>query len=159
MPPNMDANEFQSEKRARQYEELLVQQRRIQAEMALIDPETRLAVDEHQRLEQDINMFTSGHQSEPTTPPEHHRSAHRPNSSHFSSASLTSPPGIVSAHHRGGSLLLTSPSSTFANPVTSAQAASGIPSQSVPASRRGSDHGEQDYTYGFTDLGHRATPK
>lgn len=150
----MNADKDKSEKKARQYEELLVQQRRIQAQMALIDPETRLAVEEHQRLEQDISMFTSGHQSEPTTPPEYYNSVHRPNSNRFSSASLASPPGI---HTRPGSQL-TSPAGAFARPFTSNPSTS-IPSQSVPASRRGSDEEEEDYAYGFADLNHRSAAK
>ena len=151
---------MQTERKARQYEELLAQQRRIQAQMALIDPETRREVEEHQRLEQDISMFTSGHQSEPTTPPEYYSSVHRPN--RYSSTSLTSPPGVHPRSSHSGSQLtspqLTSPAAIFARPLTS-HAASSIPSQSVPASRRGSDEEEEDYTYGFADGNHRAAAK
>lgn len=151
----MSADNTQTEKKARQYEELLAQQRRIQAQMALIDPETRREVEEHQRLEQDITMFTSGHQSEPTTPPELYSSVRRPN--HFSSSSLTSPPGFLARPNRSGSQL-TSPPSAFVRPFTS-HASSTIPSKSVPASRRGSDEEEEDYAYGFADMNHRAAAK
>ncbi|KAG9518374.1 hypothetical protein KCU93_g8446, partial [Aureobasidium melanogenum] len=50
---------YHSERKARQYEELLAQQRRIQAQMAMIDPETRREVDRHQRLKQDIPKSSS----------------------------------------------------------------------------------------------------
>ncbi|KAL1306571.1 hypothetical protein AAFC00_005256 [Neodothiora populina] len=143
-----------SERKARQYEELLAQQRRIQAQMALIDPETRLAVEEHQRLEQDISLFTSGHQSEPTTPPDYYSSLSRPSSNRFSSASLASPPGIHTRPAHSVSQF-TSPQAAFVRPFTS-HASSTIPSQSVPASRRGSDEEEEDYAYGFADLNHRS---
>jgi len=149
----MDANGEQSEKKARQYEELLVQQRRIQAQMALIDPETRREVEEQQRLEQDISMFTSGHQSEPTTPPAYHSSV-RPN--RFS-AGFTSPPGNYPRPTHSSSQM-TSPSAAYVRPFT-AHASSNNPSKSVPASRRGSDEDEEDYAYGFNENNHRAAAK
>ena len=147
----------QSERKARQYEELLAQQRRIQAQMALIDPETRREVDEHQRLEQDITMFTAGHQSEPNTPPEYYTSLNRVNTARFSNASLASPPGFPTRLSRPASQL-TSPQTNLARPYTS-QPPSAAPSKSVPASRRGSDEEEEDYAYGFTDAGHRSAAK
>ncbi|GAB7354817.1 hypothetical protein MBLNU459_g5204t2 [Dothideomycetes sp. NU459] len=151
----LQAAEPSSEKKARQYEELLAQQRRIQAQMAMIDPETRREVDEHQRLEQDITMYTTGHQSEPNTPPEYYSTvsnvATRPN--RFSTSSLTSPPGLHARHNRSGSQL-TSPPVTYTRPFTS-HATYTIPSKSMPASRRGSDEEEEDYNYGPVDPEHR----
>lgn len=152
-------NAQQSEKKARQYEELLAQQRRIQAQMAMIDPELRREVDEHQRLEQDITMFTTGHQSEPNTPPEYYKTINnlttRPN--RFSASSVTSPPGLHTRPNRTGSQLV-SPPVNYTRPFTS-HATSTIPSKSVPGSRRGSDEEEDEYNYGFADIDHRKAAK
>jgi len=154
----METDRQQSEKKARQYEELLAQQRRIQAQMAMIDPDTRREVDEHQRLEQDITMFTTGHQSEPNTPPEYYSSVNnytaRPN--RFSASSLTSPPGLQARPHRTSQL--SSPPVTYTRPFTS-HATSTMPSKSVPASRRGSDEEEEEHNYGFADTDHRKAAK
>ncbi|CAD0113019.1 unnamed protein product, partial [Aureobasidium uvarum] len=144
-----------SERKARQYEELLAQQRRIQAQMAMIDPETRREVDEHQRLEQDITMFTAGHLSEPTTPPEYYSSVNRAHSARLSTASLASPPGFPARPNRSGSQLA-SPQTTFSRPVTSHVHSASIPSRSVPASRRGSDEDEEDTSLSLADINHRA---
>jgi hypothetical protein len=162
-PSSTGTNISQSERKARQYEELLAQQRRIQAQMAMIDPETRREVDEHQRLEQDITMFTAGHMSEPTTPPEHYNSLHRVQSARMANAGLASPPGFPSRPSRSGSLL-TSPQATFSRPVTSHVHTASIPSKSVPASRHGSDGEEdeaeeQDNAHAFTDINHRTAAK
>jgi hypothetical protein len=158
IPPMTSANISQSERKARQYEELLAQQRRIQAQMAMIDPETRREVDEHQRLEQDITMFTAGHLSEPTTPPEYYSSVNRVHSARLSTASLASPPGFPTRPSHPGSQLA-SPQATFSRPVTSHVHSTSIPSRSVPASRRGSDEDEEDNTYSFADINRRAAAK
>lgn len=154
----MAANTPQSERKARQYEELLAQQRRIQAQMAMIDPETRREVDEHQRLEQDISMFTSGHLSEPTTPPEYYSSVNRVHSARLSTASMASPPGFPTRPSRSGSQLA-SPQTAFSRPITSHAHSTSIPSRSVPASRRGSDEDEEDTSSSFADINHRAAAK
>lgn len=147
------ADNDKAERKARQYEELLAQQRRIQAQMDLIDPETRREVDEVKRLEQDIHRFTSGHQSEPTTPPEYYSypsAVSRPN--RYSSSALTSPPGLANRPARSGSQL-TSPPASYVRPFSSHAAVNQLPSKSVPGSRRNSDEEEEedDYTYGFSD--------
>ncbi|THY62907.1 ARM repeat-containing protein [Aureobasidium pullulans] len=145
----------QTERKTRQYEELLAQQRRIQAQMAMIDPETRREVDEQQKLEQDITMFTTGHLSEPTTPPDYYSSVNRVHSARLSTASMASPPGFPTRPSRSGSQL-TSPHAAFSRPVTSHTHTSSIPSRSVPASRRGSDEDEEENAYSFADINHRA---
>ncbi|THY35428.1 ARM repeat-containing protein [Aureobasidium pullulans] len=144
-----------TERKTRQYEELLAQQRRIQAQMAMIDPETRREVDEQQKLEQDITMFTTGHLSEPTTPPDYYSSVNRVHSARLSAASMASPPGFPTRPSRSGSQL-TSPHAAFSRPVTSHTHTSSIPSRSVPASRRGSDEDEEENAYSFADINHRA---
>lgn len=155
----MKTDRQQSEKKARQYEELLAQQRRIQAQMAMIDPDTRREVDEHQRLEKDITMFTTGHQSEPNTPPEYYSSVNNftARSNRFSASSVTSPPGLHTRPNRTGSHFV-SPPVTYTRPFTS-HATSTMPSKSVPASRRGSDEEEEEHNFGFPDTDHRKAAK
>ncbi|THZ08097.1 ARM repeat-containing protein [Aureobasidium pullulans] len=155
IPGTSGTDVSQTERKTRQYEELLAQQRRIQAQMAMIDPETRREVDEQQKLEQDITMFTTGHLSEPTTPPDYYSSINRVHSARLSTASMASPPGFPTRPSRSGSQL-TSPHAAFSRPVTSHTHTSSIPSRSVPASRRGSDEDEEENAYSFADINHRA---
>ncbi|KAG8625823.1 hypothetical protein KVT40_006224 [Elsinoe batatas] len=141
-----------TEKRARQYEALLQQQRRIQAEMAMIDPETRREVDEAQALQQDINLFTSGVLGDPGTPPDNQSNNSQlnpPFNNRFSTSTLASP-GFSARQSRSGSQM-TSPPSEYANPYFPSQA---LPSQSVPNSQRNSDHEESDddYNFAFTSV-------
>jgi hypothetical protein len=121
------------------------QRQRFQTEMALIDLQAKTSEHEMQRLENEVHRFTlSGHQSEPTTPPEYREpgfpsAISRPN--RLSLASLTSPPKTNSfgtthrntlsgSHHRAPSASVISPDSD--------------PSQSVPGSRRNSDEEDEE---------------
>ncbi|KAF4556781.1 Pumilio-family RNA-binding repeat-containing protein 3 [Elsinoe fawcettii] len=145
-----------TEKRARQYEALLQQQRRIQAEMAMIDPETRREVDEAQALQQDINLFTAGGLIDPGTPPDAQAAQSQlnpPFNNRFSTSTLASP-GFSARQSRSGSQM-TSPPSEYANPYFPTQA---LPSQSVPNSQRNSDHEESDddYNFTYTNVRHKA---
>ncbi|TKX19489.1 pumilio-family RNA binding repeat-containing protein 3 [Elsinoe australis] len=147
-----------TEKRARQYEALLAQQRRIQAEMAMIDPETRREVDEAQALQQDINLFTAGGLLDPGTPPGDNLTSHPqmgpPNYTNRFSTSTLASPGFSARQSRSGSQM-TSPPSEYANPYFPNQ---NLPSQSVPNSQRNSDHEESDddYNFTFTNVRHKA---
>ena len=124
----------QAEQRARQYEALLEQQRNIQAQMNMIDPELRREVDEARKLEQDINHFTSSVLHEPGSPPNDHPTF----TNRFSTPSLASP-GVLS-HLQ--SQVTSPPSTDLSNPYF--PSAPSIPSQSMPASQRNSDHEESD---------------
>lgn len=103
-------------------------------------------------------MFTSGHLSEPTTPPEYYSSVNRVHSARLSTASLASPPGFPARPSRPGSQLA-SPQATFSRPVTSHVHSTSIPSRSVPASRRGSDEDDEETSFSFADINHRAAAK
>jgi len=147
-----------TEKKAREYEALLAQQRRIQAQMELIDPETRREVDEVKRLEHDISQFTSGVLSEPATPPDYHRSLNGsavPYTNRFSGSFVTSP-----SFANRTSAQVNSPGAEYQRPFTS-HAANQIPSRSVPGSQRNSDHegSDDDHTYGHNDVRHKAGAK
>ncbi|GAB7340687.1 hypothetical protein MBLNU457_7076t2 [Dothideomycetes sp. NU457] len=144
-----------TEKKAREYEALLAQQRRIQAQMELIDPETRREVDEVKRLEHDISQFTSGVLSEPATPPDYHRSTNGPAaqySNRFSGSLLTLP-----SFANRPSAQVTSPAVEYQRPFTS-HPTNQMPSRSVPGSQRNSDHegSDDDYAYAFNDGRHKA---
>jgi len=58
-----------SEQKYRHYEQLLAEQRRIQAFIEQVDPDLRREVDENRRHEHTISEMLA--QSEPTTPPEY----------------------------------------------------------------------------------------
>lgn len=129
----------QLEKKKLEYEVLKEQRRRFEAEMELIDLQSRHDAEEITRLSSDIQY---GKHSQPTTPPEFNDSngfptaLSRPN--RFSMSSITSPSGVGASTPRGsrsGSILTSPPS------VSSNQASAGgmLPSKSVPGSRRGSD--------------------
>ncbi|KAK5172601.1 uncharacterized protein LTR77_002721 [Saxophila tyrrhenica] len=144
----------QSERKIRQVEALLEQQRRINAELEQVDDQTRREVEQGLRHERAVSQMIA--QSEPTTPPEYQdafaTSAARPN--RYSMNSLTSPVGLTNRPNRS-STQLTSPIAGLARPYTSH--ASNMP-QSVPGSRRHSDDEEDDdFIFGGYDAGiHRA---
>ena len=86
----------------------------------------------------------TGHQSEPTTPPEYREMSSgfpsmfsRPN--RYSTSSLVSPAGTFNRPSRSGSQLA-SPS----GPVQSMFTFDQLPSRSVPGSRRNSDEDEKE---------------
>ncbi|TKA69765.1 hypothetical protein B0A49_05219 [Cryomyces minteri] len=146
------------EKKKLEYEFIKEQRRKFEASMELLDLEARRGADEVSRLEHDLGRFTTGHQSEPTTPPEYRdhgfpSAFSRPN--RFSSASMTSPPGLSNRPGRSGSQLTSSPSG-FTRPFTSRGVASNLPSKSVPGSRRNSDEDEDDYLQEVTSYNHRS---
>lgn len=155
---------MQSERKTEYYESLLAEQKRIEAEMANIDDETRRQVDEHRALERDVNNYIAS-ASEPTTPPEYQdtfpTAISRPN--RYSSASMTSPPGFAVRPNRAGSQL-TSPPSNLIRPYTANNATSHLPSKSVPGSRRNSDEESDDeddfmYAYANNNTFHRSGAK
>lgn len=63
------ADFHQGERRIRQLEDLLAQQRRLAAELEKFDPETRAEVEQGLLHERSVHQMIA--QSEPTTPPEY----------------------------------------------------------------------------------------
>ncbi|KAI1368987.1 ARM repeat-containing protein [Xylaria arbuscula] len=128
------------EKKKLEYEKLREQKRRFEAEMLKLDQQQR-------ELREDLRpvLGLTGHQSEPTTPPEY-RDTHggfptmfsRPN--RYSMSSLASPPGLFNRPGRSGSLL-TSPQSGIMAPRYHDDP---LPYRSVPATRRNSDEDEKE---------------
>jgi len=144
----------------RHYEQLLREQRQIQAELAQVDPETRREVEQGLRHEEHIAAMMAS--SEPASPPPADYGSAFPTAfskpNRYSNASLTSVPGISNRPSRSNTQM-TSPSAGFARPYTSG--GTHLPSQSVPGSRRQSDDEEDDDTfmYGFENGVHRAAAK
>jgi len=130
--------------------------------MEMIDPETRREVDDIQRLEADINHFTSGVLSEPATPPDHRKiisHSNLPYSNRFSASFMTSP--NTTTRPLRSATQVASPGVNYARPLTSG-AAPQIPSRSVPGSQRNSDHESSDDDYavqGFGELRHKSSAK
>ena len=142
----------QSERKIRHIENLLEQQRRINAELEQVDNDTRREVEEGLRHERAVTEFMA--QSEPTTPPEFQEPlpapTQRPN--RYSTS------GIVNRMHRS-STQITSPPMSLARPYTS-HTSTAFPSQSVPGSRRHSDDEEDDgYLFSYDMALHRAAAK
>lgn len=127
----------------------------------MIDPETRREVDEARKLEQDINLFTSGVLTEPGTPTDHNSSsAHTPGAytNRFSMNSSMASPGIASKRQSRTGAQMTSPPTEYVNPYFGNQ---NLPSQSVPGSQRNSDHEESDdeYAYAYATARQKAGAK
>ncbi|KAI0513161.1 ARM repeat-containing protein [Xylaria bambusicola] len=141
------------EKKKLEYEKLREQKRRFEAEMLKLDQQQR-------ELREDLRpvLGLTGHQSEPTTPPEY-RETHggfptmfsRPN--RYSMSSLASPPGLFNRPGRSGSLL-TSPQSSIMPPRYHDDP---LPYRSVPATRRNSDEDEKEEALRQDPTSHRST--
>nr|OQO30390.1 hypothetical protein B0A51_02350 [Rachicladosporium sp. CCFEE 5018] len=145
-----------AEREYRHYEQLLAEQRRIQAFIEQVDPDTRREVEDNMRHEHAVAQMIA--QSEPTTPPEYAdafpSALSKPN--RYSSSSVMSPPGITNRGSRSNTQL-TSPAGHYAQ-ACNGNNASNIPSQSVPGSRRHSDDEEEDddFLFDFNANAHRA---
>lgn len=102
----------------------------------------------------------TGHQSEPTTPPEYRNSNSgfptmfsRPN--RYSASNLVSPPGIYNRPGRSGSQLTSPPSGMASNHFSFEE--HHLPSRSVPASRRNSDEDDKEVALRQDPTSHRST--
>lgn len=140
----------QIEKKRMEYEKIREQKRLFDAELAKHEVELAM-LEEHGRL--------SGHQSEPTTPPEYRENPtgfpsvfSRPN--RYSLSSLQSPPGLANRSARSGSVLA-SPQSGV--PLSRFAFDDQLPSWSVPGSRRNSDEDEKEEAVRQDPTSHRST--
>jgi hypothetical protein len=150
------------EKKKLEYERLREQKRRFEAEMQLLDLQQRREEQELAQMQEDLgrtNSSLTGHQSEPTTPPEYRESSSgfpsvfsRPN--RYSTSSLTSPPGLYNRPGRSGSQL-TSPQSGIMQ--SRLMMDDKLPSKSVPGSRRNSDEDEKEEAVRQDPTSHRST--
>jgi hypothetical protein len=131
-----------------EYERIREQRRHFEIEMLALDQKQRREAMELVQMEEEMNRYT-GHQSEPTTPPEYRNTNNgfpsifsRPN--RFSTSSITSPPGLFGRPVRSGSLL-----DSPVHGAGSLQQSYGlddaqVPSRSVPITRRNSDDDDKE---------------
>lgn len=118
------------------------QRRRFEVEFELFNLQQAREEEELDQMAQDLRSvnLSSGHQSEPTTPPEY-RDHGFPSvfsrNNRYSASSLASPPGLNSRPSRSGSQI-TSPPTEIAQTLHNHINSDTLPSKSVPGSRRGS---------------------
>lgn len=128
------------EKKKLEYEYLKEQRRRFEAEMELIDLQSRRGEEEINRLSSDLRYGKQPAHSQPTTPPEYNESNgfptafSRPN--RFSMSSIT-PSMTTPRGSRTNSQVASPPANFFGN--------GNLPSQSVPGTRRNSDEDHDDF--------------
>ncbi|KAI5864268.1 ARM repeat-containing protein [Durotheca rogersii] len=152
------------EKKKIEYEKLREQKRRFEAEMHKLDQQQRRDEFDIAQMQEDLGrgsgMGPTGHQSEPTTPPEYRETSSgfptmfsRPNRYSTPSLGLVSPPGLFNRPARSGSQL-TSPQSGI---LQSRFFDDSLPSRSVPGSRRNSDEDEKEEALRQDPTSHRST--
>lgn len=137
-----------------EYERIREQRRRFELEMQRLDQDFRREARELAQMEEEVRI--NGHQSEPTTPPEHNSGFpsifSRPN--RYSMSSLASPPGFHNRPARSGSQLMSPPSGMAPGRYGWDEA---LPSRSVPITRRNSDDEEKDEPFRVDPVGHRSS--
>ncbi|KAI1266237.1 hypothetical protein F5Y18DRAFT_24486 [Xylariaceae sp. FL1019] len=158
------------EKKQREYERVREQKRRFEAEMQRLDQQQRQDEMEMQALTEDLSnlgrgavLGLTGHQSEPTTPPEYRETNNgfptmfsRPN--RYSMSSLVSPPGLFtnmsSRASRSGSVLQSPQSNVMPSRFPDEHP---MPYRSVPGTRRNSDDDEKEEALRQDPTSHRST--
>ncbi|KAL1901392.1 hypothetical protein Sste5346_001797 [Sporothrix stenoceras] len=172
------------EKKRLEYEKLREQKRRFEAEMQKLDQQQLRDEQELAAMQEDLGRIgaaamATGHQSEPTTPPEYRETTtsgfpnmlSRPN--RYSTSSLTSPPGFLfNRPGRSGSQITSPQSGINLQSSTSASSSSAantqqqqhnfgfddqLPSRSVPTTRRNSDEDEKEEAVRQDPTSHRST--
>jgi hypothetical protein len=117
------------------------QRRRFDAELEIFNMQQAKEKQELDQMAQELHRvnLSTGHQSEPTTPPEYRDHGYPSvfsRTNRYSSSSLTSPPGLNRTSRSGSQL--TSPPSELAQTLHNHINSDTLPSKSVPGSRRGS---------------------
>ncbi|KAI1765847.1 ARM repeat-containing protein [Hypoxylon sp. FL1150] len=153
------------EKKKIEYEKLREQKRRFEAEMHKLDQQQMRDEFDIAQMQEDLGrrneMGMTGHQSEPTTPPEYRDTNSgfptmfsRPNRYSTPSLGLVSPPGLFTTRSGRSGSQLTSPQSGI---LQSRFFDDTLPSRSVPASRRNSDEDEKEEALRQDPTSHRST--
>jgi len=117
------------------------QRRRFDAELEIFNMQQAKEKQELDQMAQELHRvnLSTGHQSEPTTPPEYRDHGYPSvfsRTNRYSSSSLTSPPGLNRTSRSGSQL--TSPPSELAQTLHNHINSDTLPSKTVPGSRRGS---------------------
>ncbi|KAI0381511.1 ARM repeat-containing protein [Hypomontagnella monticulosa] len=167
--PVPEPQEYALEKKKVEYEKLREQKRRFEAEMHKLDQQQRRDEFDIAQMQEEIvgrnGIGLTGHQSEPTTPPEYRETSSgfptmfsRPNNrtNRYSTPSLglVSPPGLFTTRPGRSGSQLTSPQSTI---LQSRFFDDPLPSRSVPGSRRNSDEDEKEEALRQDPTSHRST--
>ncbi|KAI4869106.1 ARM repeat-containing protein [Hypoxylon rubiginosum] len=154
------------EKKKIEYEKLREQKRRFEAEMHKLDQQQRRDEFDIAQMQEDLvgrgnGIAMTGHQSEPTTPPEYRETSSgfptmfsRPNRYSTPSLGLVSPPGLFTTRSGRSGSQLTSPQSGI---LQSRFFDDPLPSRSVPGSRRNSDEDEKEEALRQDPTSHRST--
>ncbi|KAH8678116.1 hypothetical protein BX600DRAFT_144907 [Xylariales sp. PMI_506] len=152
------------EKKRLEYENLRERKRRFEAEMEKLDLQQRRDELEMAHIEHELGrgLGITGHQSEPTTPPEYRDTStgfpsmfSRPN--RYSTSSLVSPPGLFNRPARSGSQLASPQSGIMQSSQSRFNFDGALPSRSVPQSRRNSDEDEKEEALRQDPTSHRST--
>ncbi|KAI1139562.1 ARM repeat-containing protein [Hypoxylon sp. FL0543] len=152
------------EKKKIEYEKLREQKRRFEAEMHKLDQQQRRDEFDIAQMQEDLGrgngIGMTGHQSEPTTPPEYRETSSgfptmfsRPNRYSTPSLGLVSPPGLFNRPGRSGSQLASPQSGVLQSRFFD----DSLPSRSVPGSRRNSDEDEKEEALRQDPTSHRST--
>lgn len=153
----------QWEKKRAEYEKLREQRHRFEAELEKFNIQQAREKQQLDQMTQELIGLdmSAGHQSEPTTPPEHRDQVYSSvfsRSNRYSSSSLASPPGLNNRSSRSGSIL-TSPPSELAQTLHNHINNDTLPSKSVPGSRRGSNDKISSYNTDIMGASHRVPAK
>ncbi|KAK8093837.1 ARM repeat-containing protein [Apiospora hydei] len=160
-PPEPQEYPTALEKKKLEYEKIVEQRRRFEAEMQKLAAQQRLEEMELLRMQEDLGRggALTGHLSEPTTPPEYRETSSgfptmfsRPN--RYSTSSLVSPQTMFNQRGRSGSQLTSPQSSVMPSRFGFDDQ---IPSRSVPGSRRNSDDDEKEEALRQDPTSHRST--
>ncbi len=138
--------------------------------MQKLDQQQRRDEQELAAMQEDLGRMSAaamatGHQSEPTTPPEYRETSSgfpslfaRPN--RYSTSSLTSPSTLFNRPGRSGSQIASPQSGIMQSSLSSAQRFAyddQLPSRSVPNTRRNSDEDEKEEAVRQDPTSHRTT--
>ncbi|KAI1388296.1 ARM repeat-containing protein [Hypoxylon trugodes] len=166
-PQEYTANQYKVqllEKKKFEYEKLREQKRRFEAEMHKLDQQQMRDEFDIAQMQEDLGRGSNmtGHQSEPTTPPEYRETAtsgfptvfSRPNRYSTPSLGLVSPPGLFTTRSGRSGSQIASPQSGI---LQSRFFDDPLPSRSVPGSRRNSDEDEKEEALRQDPTSHRST--
>lgn len=138
------------------------QRMRLDAELEKFDRQQAQEEKELEKMASDLRRMSvsTGHQSEPTTPPEyrdHSLPSVYSRRNRYSSSSVMSPQGQSNRISRSGSQLTSPPSESAQS--HSVKDSDKLPSKSVPGSRRGSSDRFASYMHENGAIGQRSTVK
>ena len=150
---------LQIEKKRLEVDKIREQRRKFEAELEKFDHKQSQEEEKLREMASDLHglNLSTGHQSEPTTPPEYRDQAFPSvysRRNRYSASSLVSPAGLNTRLGRSGSLLTSPPSEQVQNRQNGSDS-DKLPSKSVPGSRRGSSDKFSSYIPETSVIGQR----